>query len=538
MGKYDLPAEFKIYDRYYPTYGGPEDSPTFLGKMVPGLRASGLPPVPFSQPDVPRLPWKMVDGVKEFHLTLEYVRRELLPGKWMDLLGANGSCPGPYVEVTQGDTVRMVVHNHLSEPTSVHWHGAELPNNMDGVPGVTQDLIEPGEDFVYQFRVHQAGTFFWHAHIPFQEPLGTVGYFIIHPHIAWDPPVDRDFGLNFMNFSIAPNNTVATPFPMHPGIIGANMWNWHIINGRSAPYTTPLVCKLGERVRIRIFNFSINWPHAIHMHGTNFWITGHEGARQPVSAWQNRNTETIHIAQTSDLEFIATDPGDWVMHCHMAMHMVNHPTPQYGPRIREGVSVARYKANLDDRPPVKFPHTDPGFLNPSFPRGRYSKDYTPEEVIKINSKREVRGMRHNWFTDIEGLFTVVRILPEDLYEQVMNSETPTRPRRDLPGSRPTPRTATGGTRKAAPAEARRGSVPEVDGGERRAPEEGIGLIPAFGVFLGMDSRNEEELREAPRPRDQVARGRGAEDQGSTEPTPGLIGSFSGGTSGRIQIFMA
>ncbi len=427
MGKYDLPAEFKIFDRYYPTYGGPEDSPTFLGKMVPGLRASGLPPVPFVQPDIPRLPWKMVDGIKEFHLTLEYIRRELLPGKWFDLFGANGSCPGPYLEITQGDTVRIVVHNRLGEPTSVHWHGAELPNNMDGVPGVTQDLIEPGEDFVYQFRIHQAGTFFWHAHIPFQEPLGTVGFMIVHPKIAWDPPVDRDFGLNFMNFSVAPNQTVASVFPMHPGVMGANMWNWHIINGRAAPYTTPLVCKLGERVRIRIFNFSINWPHAIHMHGTNFWVTGHEGARQPVTSWTNRNTETIHIAQTSDLEFIATDPGDWVMHCHMAMHMVNHPVPQYGPRIRDGETVARYKANLDDRPPVTFPHTDPSFLNPNWPRQRYAKDYTPDEVIKINSKREVRGMRHNWFSDIEGLFTVVRVLPEDLFNQVMHSNTPIGP---------------------------------------------------------------------------------------------------------------
>jgi FtsP/CotA-like multicopper oxidase with cupredoxin domain len=427
QGKYDLPAEFKQYDRYYPTYGGPEDSDTFLGKLVPGLRASGLPPVPFVQPDVQRLPWKLVDGVKEFHLTIETVRRELLPGRWMDLLGANGSCPGPYVEVTQGDTVRMVVHNHLAEPTSVHWHGAELPNNMDGVPGVTQDLIEPGEDFVYQFRVHQAGTFFWHAHVPFQEPLGTVGFFIIHPKVGWDPPVDRDFGLNFMNFSIAPNQTVATVFPMHPGTMGANMWNWHIINGRAAPYTTPLVCKLGERVRIRIFNFSINWPHAIHMHGTNFWVTGHEGARQPSSSWRCRNTETIHIAQTSDLEFIATDPGDWVMHCHMAMHMVNHPVPQYGPRIREGVNVARYKANLEDRPPVELPHSDPGFLTPNFPRSRYAKDYTPEEAIKINSKRECRGMRHNWFSDIEGLFTIVRVLPEDLFDQVMHSDTPLEP---------------------------------------------------------------------------------------------------------------
>lgn len=426
-GKYDLPEEFKRYDRYYPSYGGPEDEPTYLGKMVPGLRASGLPAVPFVQTDVPRLPWKMVDGVKEFHLTLGPVRRELLPGRWMDMLGANGSMPGPYIEVIQGDTIRIVVHNHLPEPTTVHWHGAELPVNMDGVPGVTQDVIEPGQDYVYQFRVHQTGTFFYHAHIAFQEPMGVVGFMIIHPRIAWDPAVDRDFGLIFMNFSIAPNTTVATPLPIHPGVMGANMFNWQSVNGRSAPYSTPLVCKLGERVRIRIFNFSPLQHHPIHMHGTNFWITGHEGARQPSSAWLSRNTHLIAVAQTGDLEFIASDPGDWVMHCHMAHHMLNHVVPQMGPRIREGVDLSRYKANLDDRPPVKFPHTDPGFLTPNFPRGRYSKDYAPDEVIKINAKREVRGMRHNWFSEIEGLFTVVRVLPEDLYDLVMRSDDPIEP---------------------------------------------------------------------------------------------------------------
>ncbi len=424
-----LPQEFQVYDRYYPTYGGPEDSDQFLGKLVPGLRASGLPPVPFVQPDVPRLAWKWVDGVKEFHLHVGPTRREILPGQYFDMYGANGSMPGPFVEATQGDTVRMVVHNHLAEATTVHWHGAELPNNMDGVPGVTQDFIEPGTSYVYQFRVHQAGTFFYHVHVPFQEANGLVGFFIIHPQIAWDPVVDRDFGLLVSNVSIPANSTITTPFSgEHPGLTATLGHNWQMINGRSGPYTTPLVCKLGERVRIRLFNFSPVTIHSIHMHGTNFWLTGREGARTPKTAWISRNTEAIHVAQATDLEFIANDAGDWVVHCHMASHMLNHPVQQMGPRVRSGESISAYKANVDVRPPVTYPHTDPGFQQPGYPMMRYlPTQMTPKELEKLNARREVRGMRWNWHHAVRGMFTIVRILPDDLYQLAINSDAPVKP---------------------------------------------------------------------------------------------------------------
>ena len=160
----------------------------------------------------------------------------------------------------------------------------------------------------------------------------------------------------------------------------------------------------------------------------NFWVTGHEGARQPESNWVVRNTEIIHVAQASDLEFVAYDAGDWVMHCHMALHMLNHPVAQMGPRIRSGESLARYKANIDTRPPVKYPPTDPGFKVPGYPKIRMGKEeWTPSEITKIASKREVRGMRHNWYDPLRGLFSVVRVLPEDLYELVMNSDEPLEP---------------------------------------------------------------------------------------------------------------
>ena len=414
----ETPKEFQEFSRYKPSYGGPPGSDTYLGKLVPGLRESGLDSVPVEAPDLPKLPFEMVNGWKEFHLVAEPVVREFLPGKFMNVYGYNGSMPGPTIEVTQGDKVRVVVHNNLPEMTSVHWHGFECPVAMDGVPGLTQDPIMPGKKFVYEFDMHQAGTFFYHSHMPMQEANGMVGWFIIHPAKAYDPPVDRDFALIFQNFRIDAANTIADSWGMD--------WNWHTINGRSGPYTTPLVCKHGERVRIRLLNFAPVQHHPIHLHGHTFWITGHEGARIPPEAWIPRNNTLVGVAQASDFEFIAFNPGDWIFHCHMVHHMMNHMVRQSGPRIRDEIEVSRYKESLTSRPDVHYPKTNKYAAVPGWPQMMQSKGFSPEELEKIFNRREVKGMRKNWHEGVKGLMTVVRVLPDDLYHRVMetNEEVP------------------------------------------------------------------------------------------------------------------
>ena len=184
--------EFSNYSRFHPSFGGSPNSDQFLGKLVPGFRRSGLEPVMVETPDLEKVPWKMVNGVKEFELRCTPVKREFLPGQRMDVWGYNDTMPGPMIEAFQGDRVRFVIHNELPEPTSIHWHGLEIPIQYDGVPGLTQDLIPPGGTFVYEYDLHQTGTFFYHSHIAMQEAFGMTGLFIIHPRIAYDPPVDRD----------------------------------------------------------------------------------------------------------------------------------------------------------------------------------------------------------------------------------------------------------------------------------------------------------------------------------------------------------
>src|SRR5262249_13351227 len=172
-----------------------------------------------------------------------------------------------------GDRVRLVVHNELPEATSLHLHGLELPVAMDGIPYVTQDPIKPGDTGVYELTVHQTGTYFYHPHEAMQEAFGMVGLFIIHPRSAYAPVVDQDFALVTQEFGIRPASATADTTSMD--------FNWLTFNGRCGPYCTPLVVRLGHRVRVRVVNFSTADHHPIHLHGHTFWVTGTEGAASP-----------------------------------------------------------------------------------------------------------------------------------------------------------------------------------------------------------------------------------------------------------------
>jgi FtsP/CotA-like multicopper oxidase with cupredoxin domain len=304
-------------------HAGPVGSTSDRGKLVAGRRKAGEQPDSVETPDIPKLPWTIKDGVKAFHLTAEYMKREFLPGQWFDVWGYNGSMPGPTIEAVEGDKVRIIVHNRLPEPTSMHWHGLEVPIAMNGVPGVTQDPIPPGNSFTYEFALHQNGTYFYHTHEEMKEALGLVGLFIIHPKAAWAPSVDRDFGLILQEWAILPGASVTNTMSME--------FNVFTINGRSAPYITPMVVRLGDRVRICLVNFSVIDHHPMHLHGLTFWITSTEAGRISEAAWIPRNNVLVGVAQAADIEFVANNPGDWVMHCHMFHHMMNFMSSMVGP---------------------------------------------------------------------------------------------------------------------------------------------------------------------------------------------------------------
>ena len=265
------------------------------------------------------LPWKLVDGVKVFHLVAEEVRdHEFAPGLKARCWGFNGQVHGPTIEVVEGDRVRIYVTNKLPEATSVHWHGIFLPNGMDGVGGLTQRAIPPGETFKYEFTLWQHGSYMYHSHHDemTQMALGLMGLLVIHPREPSGPPPDRDFAYLLSEWKLMPGTHRPDPNEMRD-------FNLLTLNGRCFPGTAPMVVKTGDRVRIRIGNLSAMDHHSIHFHGHTWWVTETDGGVIPESARWPEVTVIVPVGSTRTVEFIANNPGDWAFHCHMTHHVMN-----------------------------------------------------------------------------------------------------------------------------------------------------------------------------------------------------------------------
>jgi len=262
------------------------------------------------------LPYEMKDGVKEFHLVAEEIEHEFAPGSVAKCWGYNGSTPGPTIEAVEGDRVRIYVTNRLPEHTAVHWHGILLPSGMDGVGGLSQPHIKPGETFVYEFTLRQHGTHMYHPHADenTQMAFGMMGLFIIHPREPEAVPVERDYAFLLHNWALHPGTWRPDPSVM----TDFDLWTF---NSKVFPAIEPLVARTGERVRIRIGNLSM-WNHPIHLHGVQYEVTGSDGGRWPQSQWRRETTEIVAVGQTRDIEFTAV-PGDWALHCHMSHHTMN-----------------------------------------------------------------------------------------------------------------------------------------------------------------------------------------------------------------------
>jgi FtsP/CotA-like multicopper oxidase with cupredoxin domain len=295
------------------TAGAPETAPPLRADSRPAGHAPGRVHTLNGR----SLEWRRVGGVKEFHLTAEEIEHEFAPGCRAKCWGYNGSTPGPTIEAVEGDRVRILLTNHLKEPTTIHWHGILLPNGMDGVGGLNQPHILPGETWAYEFTLRQNGTYLYHPHADEMTQLafGMMGLFIIHPREAADPPVDRDYAFMLHNWALHPGT-----FRPDPSVMTEfDLWTF---NSKVFPAIETLYAGLGERVRIRIANLSMH-NHPIHLHGHRFVVTGSDGGRWPRALWRPEVTEVVAVGQTRDIEFVADNPGDWALHCHMSHHTMN-----------------------------------------------------------------------------------------------------------------------------------------------------------------------------------------------------------------------
>jgi FtsP/CotA-like multicopper oxidase with cupredoxin domain len=265
------------------------------------------------------LPWKIAGGVKVFHLTAEEVQNhEFAPGLKAHCWGYNGQVHGPTIEFVEGERVRIYVTNKLPAATTIHWHGLIMPNGMDGVGGLTQRAIQPGETFKYEFTIWQNGTFMYHSHHDemTQMALGQLGMIVVHPREPKEPLPDRDFVYLLSEWKV-PAGT------MRPDPNEMTEFNILTLNAKAFPGTAPMVVKTGDRVRVRIGNLSAMDHHPIHIHGHRWWITQTDGGAIPTQGRWPENTILVPVGTTRTMEFIANNPGDWAMHCHMTHHVMN-----------------------------------------------------------------------------------------------------------------------------------------------------------------------------------------------------------------------
>jgi FtsP/CotA-like multicopper oxidase with cupredoxin domain len=371
--------------------------------------------LPMIAPDLADLPYEMDGAVKVFRLAAEPVKRKIAPFKTIDAWGYNGSCPGPTIQVRQGDRVRVIFENKLPESTSLHWHGLEIPIEQDGVPWISQKPVAPGEKYIYEFTVHQEGTFFYHSHNAMQEMMGQIGFFIAHPENSYRPHATHDYGVILQEWAVLPSNTVPNTSSME--------YNWLTFNGVSAPAITPMIARLGSRVRLRIVNMGMD-HHPIHLHGNQFVMTGTEGGRAPESSWYPMNTILVGVAQARVVEFDAKYPGAWMLHCHLPHHMMNSMMDLLRDRQIETANTTDARAlsqmeTLAESVPFEHVHHSPIAENansvPGFPQDAFMEMGMDDAV----EKPETYGLPENWSAQMMGMMSLVRVLPDKEYDVIM-----------------------------------------------------------------------------------------------------------------------
>lgn len=270
---------------------------------------------------------RIENGVKVFDLTVSIISWEILPGYSVNAYAYNGQVPGPRLNFTEGDAVRINVTNNLPESTTVHWHGLDIPNEMDGPAEITQDPIQPGETFSYEYTVEQAGTFFYHSHdhADRQQVLGLYGALIIDPADPADEIVtDVEYTIQLGEW-LSREGLNYPAMPMEGGLP-----NYFTINGKAYPSTDTISMKVGETLKVRFIGSNSVGIHPMHIHGGPFEVVAIDGV--PLQASAGFSADTINIApgQRYDVVWTALRPGRWLIHCHISHHTTNNNVEQDG----------------------------------------------------------------------------------------------------------------------------------------------------------------------------------------------------------------
>lgn len=310
-----------------------------------------------TQTETATKPLQVIKG-PEVTLVAKEEKQKLSNGVVVPVWTFNGSSPGPEIRVKKGDKVKVTLKNELSAPVSIHWHGYPVPNNMDGIPGVTQDAIEPGKSFTYEFEANVPGTYWYHSHQDSVNQLdrGLYGALVVEDT---DETYDKDYTLMLDEWVTDKKEIDKQIKEMtkgkteksdgdKPGMDHGNMkknddgmkgmdhgnmnmdkgsngmqmaghnmsmYDLFTINGKSGNLVEPLKVKKGDKVRLRLINAGY-LSHNIHVHGHDIKVIATDG--QPVNDPKVKKDEVISIApgERYDVEFTANNPGKWYVEDH------------------------------------------------------------------------------------------------------------------------------------------------------------------------------------------------------------------------------
>lgn len=275
---------------------------------------------------LPALSWA---EKREFNMTIDEVSIEVAPGFVNKVFAFNGQVPGPLIHVKEGDDVTVHVTNNTTLPHTMHWHGINQIGSWksDGVPGVTQEEIKPGEFFTYQFTVDRPGTLWYHCHVNVWEHVATRGMW--GPFIV-DPKKPSKLEKSVTKDVIMMMSTWESPYANSYGKGGTpqDVPDYFSVNAKSFPYTQPVRVKKGDVVRFRFIGAGDEF-HQMHLHGHDQLIAFKDGYATP--APYNVDTVPVGPGERYDAIVEMNNPGRFVFHDHVDKHMSNNGAMLGGP---------------------------------------------------------------------------------------------------------------------------------------------------------------------------------------------------------------
>jgi FtsP/CotA-like multicopper oxidase with cupredoxin domain len=337
------------------------------------------------------LPWRMNNGVKEFHLVAEPVLREMAPGFTAHLWGYNGQSPGPTIEVVEGDKVRCSSPTGCPSARASTGTASACPTAWTASPASRSPPSKPGKTFVYEFVARRAGTFMYHPHADemVQMAMGMMGFWVTHPRDAHAIARSIATTCSCSTRTTSPGASV----PKTSTMTDFNLWSW---NSRAFPGIAPLVARQHERVRIRVGNLTMT-NHPIHLHGHEMQVTGTDGGPTTAGSRWPEVTVDIGVGQMKALEFTASAPGDWAFHCHKSHHTMN--AMGHGVPTTLGVDTK----DLAD----KISALVPNYMAMDNMADMPMKMPLPENTLPMSGGDGPHGS-----IDMGGMFTVVKIRPD------------------------------------------------------------------------------------------------------------------------------